>query len=304
MIFTHPWVQLLLVIPAGLGAWEIFRRGHSIPLPFDHSRQPRRRILSRLLLISNLLPMLILAVILLILAGPQRLGRPEEIREVTNIELCLDVSGSMGWKMASGTRYKVAMQAISAFTSQRQGDACGLTIFGGENIRWTPLTKDLKAISLATPFLDPSRMPVHMRSTRIGAALRSCLGTLSQKEEGDRLIILISDGVSSDLNGGNAARVGRELTEADITLYAIHIGDGAAPSQVFEVVGPTGGRVFAAHDSAGLDNIFEHIDRMEPARMKPAGAEPIDNQAPYALAGLALLATHVLALLGVRYTPW
>jgi Ca-activated chloride channel family protein len=304
VIFTQPWVLLLLVIPEALAVWEVLRRGHSIPLPFDHSGQPRRRFLSRLLLISNLLPVFTFSVIILILAGPQRLGRPERVREVTNIELCLDVSGSMGWRMASGTRYEVAMKAISAFTSQREGDACGLTIFGGENIRWTPLTKDLKAISLATPFMDPSKMPAHMRSTRIGAALRSCLGTLSEVEEGDRLIILISDGVSSDLSGGNAGRVGMELADANITLYAIHIGDGAAPSQIFEVVGPTGGRVFAAHDSTGLDSIFEHIDRMEPAKMKPAGAEPIDNQAPYALAGLALLATHVLALLGIRYTPW
>ena len=159
--------------------------------------------------------------------------------------------------------------------------------------------------------MENSRLPAVDYSRRehwVAALVVSliCTGVGVDHSEAAPLLLNEYNAVRADryLNGGNAARVGMELTEAHITLYAIHIGDGAAPSQVFEVVGPTGGRVFSAHDSAGLDSIFEHIDRMEPAKMKPAGAEPIDNQAPYALAGLALLATHVLALFGVRYTPW
>ena len=35
----------------------------------------------------------------------------------------------------------------------------GLTLFGSHQIRWIPLTKDLKAIRNAMPFADPERQP-------------------------------------------------------------------------------------------------------------------------------------------------
>ena len=306
MIFARPWLLLLLAIPVLLIAWEVLRSGSRTAMPFDHGTHRRRRVLPRLLRAAGFLPPMVLAAVLLLLAGPQRMAQPERRRQVTNIQLLLDVSGSMGWPMASGggTRYETAMEAISRFTSQRKGDSCGLTIFGGETIHWTPLTKDLDAISRATPFLDPSRMPIHMRSTMIAKALRSCTSLLSDQEEGDKLIILVSDGQSADFRGGTAATVGIELFDAGIILYAIHIGDGAAPGELYEAVQPTGGRVFAAHDSAGLQEIFDHIDRMQPAQLKPAAPEPVDYFQPFAWVGLACLCLHQLFLFKLRVTPW
>jgi hypothetical protein len=43
---------------------------------------------------------------------------------------------------------------------------------------------------------------------------------------------------------------------------------------------------------------------MKPARYIPQGTVPMDYFFPFALAGLACLGLHVLALFGVRYTPW
>lgn len=306
MMFARPWLLLLLAIPVLLIAWDVLRRGPRTVMPFDHGNHRPRRFLPRLLLTAGFVPALVLAAVIALLAGPQRMGQPEQEREVTNIQLLLDVSGSMGWQMSGGggTRYATAMESISRFTSQRQGDTCGLTIFGGESIHWTPLTKDLDAISRATPFLNPDKMPIQLRGTMIAKALRSCIALLSDQPEGDKLIILVSDGESADFGGGVAATVGMELLEADIILYAIHIGDGAAPSQLYEAVQPTGGQVFAAHDSEGLQQIFSHIDRMQPARLKPAAPEPVDYFRPFAWAGLICLGIHQLSLFGLRYTPW
>ncbi len=307
MLFLHPWVLLFLLLPILLLLWEGAWRQDTTALPFDHAAHRRRRVLGGLLRGASVLPALLLAVAVVLLAGPQRMGGPRQIRELTNIEICLDVSGSMGWPLARGAnlvRYEAAMEAIAAFTDQRRGDACGLTIFGGETIRWTPLTKDLDAIRQATPFLDPTRQPPHMRSTRIGGALRACLATLSQEEDGDRMIVLVSDGESQDLGGGEAGKVGRELSDADISLFAIHIGDGDAPAQLYEVVGPTGGHVYAAHDSSGLEQIFAHIDEMQPAKLKPASPQPLEWYFPFAVTGLILLSLHGCALLGLRWTPW
>lgn len=305
MSFEHPFALLLLAIPLLLGLREGASRRAGLLLPFDHAPLRRRRLLFGLLLGAQLLPYLLLAVVVLLLAGPRQLASSRVQREVTNIEICLDVSGSMGWSMGRGrTRYEGAMEAISGFTRARRGDACGLTIFGGEVVKWTPLTKDLDAIRLATPFLDPKKMPRHMNATRIGAALEHCLATLSLREQGDRLIVLISDGESQDLGGGNARRVGEDLAAAEVTLYAIHIGEDSPPAQLYEVVRPTAGQVFAANDASALGQIFAHIDAMEPARLEPSGAEPLPHERPFVLAGLALLALHLACALGLRYTPW
>jgi hypothetical protein len=84
---------------------------------------------------------------ILILAGPQRLAKPEDERVLTNIEVVLDVSGSMMAPFGDGTRADKAFEAIVGFTSFRKGDAFGLTIFGTEVVHWVPLTKDLTALA-------------------------------------------------------------------------------------------------------------------------------------------------------------
>jgi Ca-activated chloride channel family protein len=325
MTFSHPWVLLLLLIPAALAAWEVFRRhpGHRVALPIDHARARPRRILARTLSISALFAPFALASIILILAGPQRLGPPGQARVLTSIELLLDVSGSMsspvGYGKSGASRYTAAMDAITQFTSRRKGDAFGLTIFGGEVVRWVPLTKDLSAIKNATPFLDPATMPAPLNSTRVGHALLYARDVLTTQPEtagtnpgssgidasaGDRLVILITDGFSSDLEGGAAQQIGTELRDSGIVVHAINVGEPPAPSQLAEVVAPTGGRVFDAADPSSLKGIFDHIDQMHPARSRPTQPEPIDNFTPFALAGLALLALHGLCLLTLRITPW
>ena len=45
----------------------------------------------------------------------------------------------------------------------------------------------------------------------IGLALRHCSDTLSEREEGDRMIILVSDGQSFDLSGGQDEVIAEEL---------------------------------------------------------------------------------------------
>ena len=305
MTFSHPWVVALWLIPVFLLLWEAFRKSPTVALPFDHQEHRRRPWLRRLLWLAAAVPPAILVITIGVMAGPQVMGEPQKRREITNIEICLDVSGSMGVMMSDGSlRSDAAVEAIQYFCKAREGDACGLTIFGGETIRWTPLTLDLDAIALAAPFIDARKMPPHMNSTRIGAALRSCMGSLSEQEEGDRMVVLVSDGFSSDLSGGAARQVGQELATLNIALYAIFIGDGSAPGQLYEVVAQTQGEVFAAHDSEALQRVFNHIDEMKPAKLKPAGARPIEDFSLLAWSGLALLALHLLASLGLRVTPW
>jgi Ca-activated chloride channel family protein len=229
------------------------------------------------------------------------LKQPRAERVLTNIQLCMDVSGSM-----TGQRYQTASKAIADFTSAREGDALGLTLFGSHQIRWIPLTKDLKAIRNAMPFADPSRQPSHMSGTAIAAALRFCKSNMEAEAlEGDRMIVMVSDGDSSDLNGGENEKVGEELKAAGITLYHIHVAENEdIPSEVVDMTRITGGDAFTATDAASIKQVFRHIDRMRPAKFKQAGTMPLDHSRPFALAALVLAGVHLLGLLGARYTPW
>ena len=55
-----------------------------------------------------------LALVIVLLAGPQRWDEPRTQRSLTNIEFCVDVSGSMTARFGDGDRYQAAMKAIDA----------------------------------------------------------------------------------------------------------------------------------------------------------------------------------------------
>lgn len=299
MTFVHPWVLLFLAIPVLL-LWVVLGRRAGVVLPFDHQHHPDRRWTRWLLGALDVVPLLLLATAVCILANPQMLKPSRRERELTNIQICMDVSGSM-----TGPNYANASEAITDFTKVREGDAFGLMLFSSAQMRWIPLTKDLNSIRNAMPFADPVNQPVHMGGTLIGAALRYARNIIeSDSTEGDRMVILVSDGMSSDLGNGQEVEIAEELKEARITLYHIHVDQSQIPSEVVELARLTGGEAFAAHDVQNLKTVFEHIDRMKPAKFKPVGTAPLDHFRPFALVALALSGLHTLSLLGARYTPW
>lgn len=303
LTFESPWRLWLLVVPVLLAAWELRRRGARVALPFDHIQHRGRKWLPRIVTAANALPAVLLAIAIIAWARPTVAGRPRQDRALTNIELVLDVSGSMTTPLGKGSRYDAAMQAITAFTSRRKGDAFGLTIFGDEVLRWTPLTKDISAIQGATPFLRPEQLPSHFGGTEIGKAVKFSARGLEERGDGDRLIILVTDGDSTDIRGTLGHAIGARLAESQIVLYAIKIGD-ESPDDLVGLCRPTGGEVFSAASPEALAGVFAHIDRMRPVKLKPAANERVDFEAPFALAGMAIAGLFGMALFGLRYTPW
>lgn len=121
----------------------------------------------------------------------------------------------------------------------------------------------------------------------------------------DRLLVLVSDGASGDLNGTDAvADISDRLNEAGITLYHIHIGSDTIPNAVSAIAEETGGRAFLATNSDGLKLIFDHIDRMQPAEFVATASVPVDYFEPFAWIAVAALLIWLLSLLKLRRTPW
>jgi Ca-activated chloride channel family protein len=314
MIFGNWYFLIGLFIPATMLAWIWLRdqfpslgfgSDRRVALPQDHGIAKRGRVADFFIRCFLSAAPLMLATSIILLAEPRHLDVPQEKRELTNIEFCLDLSGSMMGQFGSGSRYDAAMKALNGFVEQRKGDAFGLTVFGDNAEHWIPLTTDPSAFRCAVPFLNPRRLPQgYGGGTMIGLGLRKCQEVLVTRETGDRMIILISDGVSFDLGDGQEEEIGRSLREDKIVVYSIHIGSGMTPPEVSTVTNITGGQSFSPQDTQALQGVFRKIDAMEVAELTRTYAEVLDWFFPFAIAGLSFIGMSLLSMLGLRYTPW
>jgi Ca-activated chloride channel family protein len=302
--FSHPLLLFLLVIPALLVV-RVWRRSEGrLVMPFDHSQARRGRPLAFAVnLIESHAP-LVLAVVILILAGPQQVGAPKTRRELTNIEFCVDVSGSMNSPFGGGTRYDASMEAINQFLDHRKGDAFGLTFFGNNVLHWVPLTSDVSAIKCATPFMAPHKVPMWFGGTEIGKALLACRQVLREREEGDRMILLVSDGFSADLYGDRTLEIIDQLKNSNIVVHAIHISETVVPDEIANITAMTGGEVFPVDDPEMLEHVFARIDKMQQTKLVKLSPETFDHFGPYAFVGLSLVGLLSLGAFKLRYTPW
>jgi Ca-activated chloride channel family protein len=304
MSFLYPWVLTLLIVPLALLVRVWRQGGHPVVLPFDHAGKGRGWGWRTLLGVAESVPPLLLAVAIVLLAGPQRYGEPESKRKLTNIEICLDISGSMTAQFGEGSRYDAAMKSVEEFLGFRKGDAVGLTFFGNSTLHWCPLTSDTSAIRCAPPFMRPENVPEWFNGTEIGRALRACKQVLVQRNEGDRMILLVTDGDSFDLYGGNAETIARELKDANITVFAIIIAMNRIQDEIITITSATGGEAFLAGDHEALRPIFRRIDQMNQAPLEKKLAETLDDFEPCCVVGLGLLGLAMLMAFGIRYTPW
>jgi len=302
--FAHPWLLLLLLAPLWLLAWTWRRRTGAVVAPFDGSRARGSRWLGVVVDTAESLPVLLLAAAIVLLAGPQKLSEPKTRRVLTNIEFCVDISGSMTAKFGDGSRYDGAMKAIEGFLDKRKGDAFGLTFFGNNVLHWVPLTSDTSAVRCAPPFMRPENVPPWFGGTEIGKALMACREVLRQRDEGDRMLILVSDGDSSDLYGGNDMEIADTLRKDGIVVYCIHVAEYETPDPVVNIAAVTGGAAFQADDPAALSTVFARIDGMQQTKLEKVSAETLDDFEPWCLLGLSLLALASMTAFGLRYTPW
>ena len=295
---------LLLVVPIGLLVFQHRFKAQPVSVPSDHHPHQRRRFLTWALDLAGSLPALLLAIAIVLLAGPRKFEQPRSAREMTNIQFCIDVSGSMTAQFGDGDRYDAAMEAVNSFIDYREGDSFGLTIFGNNYLHWVPLTSDVSAFRCAPPFLHPSKLPHWYGGTEIGKAVKACEKVLISREEGDRMILLITDGYSFDLSQGKDVEIANSLKENGIVLYGVHVAQGAPPAEVSVIASITGGQYFSAGDSAGLEAVFKQIDTMKQAPIKRLTPDPVDNFSPFALAGFSVVGLLLLTLFGLRYNPW
>jgi Ca-activated chloride channel family protein len=250
--------------------------------------------------------------------------RPQWVGEIDSLPitgrdllLAVDISGSMDTQdmvleNRVVNRLIAVKQVASEFIQRRRGDRVGLILFGSRAYLQTPLTFDTETTAT---LLVESEIGLAGRETAIGDAIGLAVKRLREDAASDRVLILLTDGAntSGEVQPLQAAEF---AAREGLTIYTVGVGADEMMVQDFfgsRVVNPsadldedtlrtiaerTGGRYFRARDAAGLAQIYELLDELEPVESDVEVVRPVDELFywPLSLAYLLALAAAVSKL--------
>lgn len=256
--------------------------------------------------IGRLLLWLAWACLCVAMARPQQLGEPvTPPQQGRQMILAVDVSGSMSEPdMMLGNqvvqRLSAAKAVLADFLDRRAGDRVGLLIFGERAYTLTPITADLTTVRNQ---LTDSEVGLAGRDTAIGDAIALAVKRLREQPEGQRVLILLTDGVSNagvlqplraaELAKAEGVRVYPVAFGGDggMSLFGVQIAAGDDPvdeATLRRIADLTGGRAFRARNTDELAGIYAELDRLEPITAAGAAVRPYIERYAWPLA-LAML---------------
>jgi Ca-activated chloride channel family protein len=245
------------------------------------------------------------------LAGPRRpLGMDKNTIEVNDIFIVLDLSRSMLAEDLKPNRFEAAKQKIQDFVALFPRDRIGIVIFAEKVFTLLPLSTDLNLINKMVAQIKLGPLG---DGTNIGDALALAVGRLIQSLAKNKVIILLTDGVSNvgTLTPIQAAEM---AAEQKIKIYTIGIGgskDARLPvgpnmfgvqryqmipggsideKGLQELARITGGKSYMAHDNRALENVLSNINKLERTEIEQSGKVIYEElYFKYLLIGILLL---------------
>jgi Ca-activated chloride channel family protein len=252
-----------------------------------------------------------LGLIAVALARPETYREEEHTVQGIDIMFVLDLSKSMEETDLPLNRLDAGQRVIRQFISRREGDRIGLVVFGQRAYALAPMTLDLQSVQHQ---LDTSVVGLAGRETAIGDAIGLAVKRLSQQESGQRVLVLLTDGMNTAgrLDPLKAAEIARDN---GVRIHAIAFGGDSGGFSVFgmpvqlpgagndsdeatlrRIAESTGGKAFRARDAGELAGIYAEIDRLEPVDRAARPVRPRIERYPWPLAAALLLALLAFAL--------
>ena len=250
--------------------------------------------------------LLLLVWILLITAAarPQYLGEPVTIpQEGRELMLAVDLSGSMQYEDMMIGRQKVnrldmLKHVLSDFIERRVGDRLGLILFADTAYVQTPLTYDRKTVQ---QMLDEAVLGLVGEKTAIGDALGLAAKRFNDKDDSNRILILLTDGqnTAGNIEPAEALEIAKA---AGVKVYTIGVGADEMLVRSFfgnrkvnpstdldetllnQIAEETGGKYFRARDTQSLREIYQLLDELEPIEDDPIQLRPMQSLFFYPLA--------------------
>lgn len=248
--------------------------------------------------------------LVLALAGPVRLGPPQEITKATrDVILAIDISGSMDTRDFPGEdgkpvqRLAAVQEVVEAFLADRSGDRVALIVFGTRAYVQAPLTEDLDTVRALLAQTEVGMAGPH---TALGDSIGLAINTFEASEIEDRLLILLSDGndTASRMSPVNAAEIARDK---GVRMFAIGVGDPEASGEdrldmdlLTNLAQRTGGDAYFAADAQALDNIYDEIDALNPQEVETLSWRPQQDLAHWPLMAALAIGLILLMSLWVR----
>lgn len=227
------------------------------------------------------------------LMGPRSsIGRDDSTIEVNDIYFAVDVSHSMLADDFNPNRLEVAKKKIEEFVDLRPKDRIGVVMFSEKAYTLLPLTTDMNLIKRVIS--DKIKIGFLGSGTNIGDALGLAVARISQTETKNKIVILLTDGVS---NVGNLTPIqaAKKAKESGVKVYTIGIassknakipsglrgaarrrmrtipGGSADFSTLDEISEITGGKSFRASNENSLKSVFAEISDLEKTEIKSSG---------------------------------
>ncbi len=319
--FSHPFVLLLLPLPL-VWRWLVppFRqRQDALRVPFFDqiaeaaglTVQEGAAIVAhkRRALIGGGIMWILMV---LALAGPVRLGPPQEITKATrDVIMAIDISGSMDTVDFPGDdgkpvqRLAAVQGVVEAFLQDRSGDRVALIVFGTRAYVQAPLTEDLDTVR---ELLAQTEVGMAGPHTALGDSMGLAIKTFEASEIEERLLILLSDGndTASRMSPVNAAEIAHDK---GVRMFAIGVGDPDASGEdrldmglLTDLAKRTGGDAYFATDADTLDRVYAEIDALNPREQETLSWRAQENLAHWPLMvalGIGLLMLVSLWLRGL-----
>ena len=222
------------------------------------------------------------------LTGPRRpLGYVKSDIEVNDILFVVDVSRSMLADDFKPNRLEAAKRKISEFVSLRPTDRIGIIIFSEKAFTLLPLSTDLE---LVQRIIDDIKIGFLGSGTNIGDALGLGVGRLSQSLAKNKVIILLTDGVSN-VGVMTPIQAAEQAAEKDIKVYTIGVGGsknaripvsggfgyqyipgGSIDMKTLRSISKlTKAKSYQAGNEKALRDVLSEIEKMEKTKIESSG---------------------------------
>ena len=245
------------------------------------------------------------------LAGPRKpLGMDKNTIEVNDIYIVLDLSRSMLAEDLKPNRFEASKQKIQEFVALFPRDRIGIVLFAEKVFTLLPLTTDLNLIN---KMVSQVKLGALGDGTNIGDALALGVGRLIQSLAKNKVIILLTDGVSN-VGTMTPLQAAEMAAEQNIKIYAVGIGgaeDARLPvgqnmfgvqryqnipggsvdeKSLAEIAKITNGKFYMARDNAALKNVLDEINKLERTEIEQSGKVIYEElYFKYLLIGICLL---------------
>ncbi len=258
----------------------------------------------------------LIAIVLLIigLARPQSGAKLEKVkREGIEIIIALDVSNSMLAEDIQPNRLERSKRAISRLTDRLSNDKIGLIVFAGDAYVQVPITTDYSATKLFLNSVSTDIVP--RQGTVIGSAINLAINSFTPNDESSKAIIIVTDGETHE---DDAIGMAKKALEQSIIVHTIGMGlPQGAPipltnasgqrdfrrdrngevvitkldEQMLQEIAAAGGGSYvrANNAEAGINTIFDEINKMQKTELEATIYSEYNDQFVYLIAVALIL---------------